>query len=38
MDHVLELAQAAKVPVPLGGLGDHLVKGINRERMKTLLG
>jgi 3-hydroxyisobutyrate dehydrogenase-like beta-hydroxyacid dehydrogenase len=38
MDHVLELAQAAKVPVPLGGLVDQLVKGINQERMKTLLG
>ena len=37
MDHVLELAQAAKVPVPLGGLVDQLVKGINQERMKTLL-
>jgi 3-hydroxyisobutyrate dehydrogenase-like beta-hydroxyacid dehydrogenase len=38
MDHVLELAQAAKVPVPLGGLVDQLVKGVNQERMKTLLG
>ena len=38
MDHVLELAQAAKVPVPLGGLVDQLVKTINQERMKTLLG
>jgi 3-hydroxyisobutyrate dehydrogenase-like beta-hydroxyacid dehydrogenase len=38
MDHVLDLAQAAKVPVPLGGLVDQLVKGINQERMKTLLG
>jgi 3-hydroxyisobutyrate dehydrogenase-like beta-hydroxyacid dehydrogenase len=38
MGHVLELAQAAKVPVPLGGLVDQLVKGINQERMKTLLG
>jgi 3-hydroxyisobutyrate dehydrogenase-like beta-hydroxyacid dehydrogenase len=38
MDHVLELAQAAKVPVPLGGLVDQLVKGINQERMKALLG
>jgi 3-hydroxyisobutyrate dehydrogenase-like beta-hydroxyacid dehydrogenase len=38
MDHVLDLAQAAKVPVPLGGLVDQLVKGINQERMKALLG
>jgi 3-hydroxyisobutyrate dehydrogenase-like beta-hydroxyacid dehydrogenase len=37
MDHVLELAQAAKVPVPLGGLVDQLVKNINQERMKALL-
>ena len=37
MDHVLDLAQAAKVPVPLGGLVDQLVKGINQERMKALL-
>ena len=33
----MELAQAAKVPVPLGGLVDQLVKGINQEKMKTLL-
>ena len=32
MDHVLELAQAAKVPVLHGGLVDQLVKGINQER------
>jgi 3-hydroxyisobutyrate dehydrogenase-like beta-hydroxyacid dehydrogenase len=38
MDHALELAQAAKVPMPLGGLVDQLVKGINQERMKALLG
>jgi len=37
MDHALELAQAAKVPMPLGGLVDQLVKGINQERMKALL-
>jgi len=37
MDHALELAQAAKVPVPLGGLVDQLMKGINQERMKALL-
>jgi 3-hydroxyisobutyrate dehydrogenase-like beta-hydroxyacid dehydrogenase len=38
MDHALELAQSAKVPMPLGGLVDQLVKGINQERMKALLG
>lgn len=37
MDVALELAQAAKVPVPLGGLVDQLVKHINQERMKALL-
>jgi 3-hydroxyisobutyrate dehydrogenase len=38
MDVALELAQDAKVPVPLGGLVDQLMKGINQERMKALLG
>jgi hypothetical protein len=38
MDVALELAQDAKVPVPLGGLVDQLMKGINQDRMKTLLG
>ncbi len=37
MDVALELAQEAKVPVPLGGLVDQLIKGINQERMKALL-
>jgi 3-hydroxyisobutyrate dehydrogenase len=37
MDVALELAQAVKVPVPLGGLVDQLVKHINQERMKALL-
>ena len=37
MDVALELAQAAKVPVPLGGLVDQLIKHINQERMKALL-
>ena len=37
MDVALKLAQAAKVPTPLGGLVDQLVKGINQERMKALL-
>lgn len=37
MDVALELAQSAKVPLPLYGLVDQLVKGINQERMKALL-
>jgi 3-hydroxyisobutyrate dehydrogenase-like beta-hydroxyacid dehydrogenase len=37
MDHALELAQVAKVPMPLGGLVDQLVKNLNQERMKALL-
>jgi 3-hydroxyisobutyrate dehydrogenase-like beta-hydroxyacid dehydrogenase len=37
MDVALELAQNAKVPVPLSGLVDQLVKGINQDRMKALL-
>ena len=37
MDTALELAQAAKVPMPLGGLVDQLVKGINQEKMRALL-
>ena len=37
MDTALELAQAAKVAVPLGGLVDQLVNGINQEKMKALL-
>jgi 3-hydroxyisobutyrate dehydrogenase-like beta-hydroxyacid dehydrogenase len=37
MDTALELAQAAKVAVPLGGLVDQLVKAINQEKMKALL-
>jgi 3-hydroxyisobutyrate dehydrogenase-like beta-hydroxyacid dehydrogenase len=37
MDVALELAQEAKVPMPLSGLVDQLVKGINQERMKALL-
>jgi 3-hydroxyisobutyrate dehydrogenase-like beta-hydroxyacid dehydrogenase len=37
MDTALELAQAAKVSVPLGGLVDQLVKGINQDKMKALL-
>jgi 3-hydroxyisobutyrate dehydrogenase-like beta-hydroxyacid dehydrogenase len=37
MDVALELAQEAKVPVPLSALVDQLMKGINQERMKALL-
>jgi 3-hydroxyisobutyrate dehydrogenase-like beta-hydroxyacid dehydrogenase len=37
MDTALDLAQAVKVPVPLGGLVDQLVKQINQEKMKALL-
>jgi 3-hydroxyisobutyrate dehydrogenase-like beta-hydroxyacid dehydrogenase len=38
MDVALKLAQAAQVQTPLGGLVDQLVKGLNQERMKALLG
>jgi 3-hydroxyisobutyrate dehydrogenase-like beta-hydroxyacid dehydrogenase len=37
MDVALELAQDAKVPMPLSGLVDQLVKSINQEKMKGLL-
>jgi 3-hydroxyisobutyrate dehydrogenase-like beta-hydroxyacid dehydrogenase len=37
MDVALELAQDAKMPVPLAGLVDQLVKQINQEKMKALL-
>lgn len=37
MDVALDLAQAAKVPLPLLGLVDQLVKSLNQERMKALL-
>ena len=37
MDVALELAQHAKVPMPLGGLVDQLVKQINQDKMKALL-
>ena len=37
MDVALELAQDAKVPMPLSGLVDQLVKSINQEKMKALL-
>jgi 3-hydroxyisobutyrate dehydrogenase len=38
MDVALELAEAAKVAMPLSGLVDQLMKSINQERMKALLG
>lgn len=37
MDVALELAQEAKVPVPLAALVDQLMKGMNQEKMKSLL-
>jgi 3-hydroxyisobutyrate dehydrogenase-like beta-hydroxyacid dehydrogenase len=37
MDVALELAQAAKVPAPLGALVDQLMKQINQDKMKALL-
>ncbi len=37
MDVALELAQDAKVPMPLAGLVDQLVKSINQDKMKALL-
>jgi hypothetical protein len=38
MDVALDLAQAAKLPVPLAALVDQLMKNINQERMRALLG
>ena len=37
MDVALELAQDAKVPVPLSALVDQLMKSLNQEKMKALL-
>ncbi len=37
LDVALELAQQAKVPVPLSALVDQLMKGMNQEKMKALL-
>ena len=37
MDVALGLAQDARMPVPLAGLVDQLVKQINQEKMKALL-
>ena len=38
MDVALDLAQHAKVPMPLAALVDQLMKQINQPRMKALLG
>jgi 3-hydroxyisobutyrate dehydrogenase-like beta-hydroxyacid dehydrogenase len=38
MDVALDLAQDVKVPMPLGGLVDQLMKQINQEKMKALMG
>ena len=37
MDVALELAQHAKVPMPLAALVDQLMKHINQDKMKALL-
>jgi 3-hydroxyisobutyrate dehydrogenase-like beta-hydroxyacid dehydrogenase len=37
MDVALDIAQHAKVPMPLAGLVDQLAKSINQEKMKALL-
>jgi 3-hydroxyisobutyrate dehydrogenase-like beta-hydroxyacid dehydrogenase len=37
MDVALDLAQVAKMPMPLAGLVDQLVKHLNQERMKALM-
>ena len=37
LDVALELAQQAKVAVPLSALVDQLMKGMNQEKMKALL-
>jgi 3-hydroxyisobutyrate dehydrogenase len=37
MDVALELAQDAKMAVPLSALVDQLMKGMNQEKMKSLL-
>ena len=37
MDVALELAQDAKIPVPLAALVDQLMKGMNQDKMKALL-
>jgi 3-hydroxyisobutyrate dehydrogenase len=37
MDVALELAQSVRVPMPLAGLVDQLMKGIDQPKMKALL-
>ena len=37
MDVALELAQEAKLPMPLAALVDQLMKGMNQEKMRALL-
>jgi 3-hydroxyisobutyrate dehydrogenase len=37
MDVALDIAQHAKVPMPLAGLVDQLVKTINQDKMKALM-
>ena len=37
MDVALELAQHARVPVPLGAVVDQLMKSVNQDKMKALL-
>jgi 3-hydroxyisobutyrate dehydrogenase-like beta-hydroxyacid dehydrogenase len=37
LDVALDIAQHAKVPMPLAGLVDQLVKSINQDKMKALL-
>jgi 3-hydroxyisobutyrate dehydrogenase-like beta-hydroxyacid dehydrogenase len=37
MDVALDLAQHAKVPMPLAALVDQLMKQINQPKMKLLL-
>jgi 3-hydroxyisobutyrate dehydrogenase-like beta-hydroxyacid dehydrogenase len=37
LDVAIDLAQQAKVPVPLSALVDQLMKGMNQEKMRSLL-
>ena len=37
LDVALDMAQRAKVPMPLAGLVDQLVKSINQDKMRALL-
>jgi 3-hydroxyisobutyrate dehydrogenase-like beta-hydroxyacid dehydrogenase len=37
MDVALDIAQDAKIPMPLAGLVDQLVKSINQDKMKALI-